>query len=109
MASLYADAASRPGRTVIPSEQGMRGASTDMGNVSHLVPSIHPFIGYNTNNATAHHPEFTRYGTGDGADRAVLDGGLAMAWTALALATDASHRTSLLGRLAGRQTGTTVN
>lgn len=49
MASLYADAASRPGRTVIPSEQGMRGASTDMGNVSHLVPSIHPFIGYNTN------------------------------------------------------------
>lgn len=39
----------------------------------------------------------------------MLDGGLAMAWTALALATDASHRTSLLGRLAGRQTGTTVN
>ncbi|WP_220377935.1 amidohydrolase [Streptomyces inhibens] len=109
MASLYADAASRLGRTVMPSEQGMRGASTDMGNVSHLVPSIHPFIGYNTNNATAHHPEFTRYGASDGADRAVLDGGLAMAWTAPALATDASHHTSLLGRLAGRQTGTTVN
>ncbi|MFF2805697.1 hypothetical protein ACFVT2_00695 [Streptomyces sp. NPDC058000] len=50
-----------------------------------------------------HNPEFTRYGTTPSADRALLDGGLAMAWTALSLA-QSTHRTRLLAHLAARHT-----
>ncbi|MER6998128.1 hypothetical protein [Streptomyces sp. NPDC000410] len=73
-----------------------------MGNVSHVVPTIHPMIGYDCGDAIMHHPDFTRYGTTAAADRAVLDGGLAMAWTAIDLATDPGHRQRLLRRLADR-------
>lgn len=73
-----------------------------MGNVSHLVSTIHPMIGYDCGDAIMHNPEFTRYGVTAQAGRAVLDGGLAMAWTAIGLATDPEHRRSLLARLAAR-------
>ncbi|MEU4280210.1 hypothetical protein AB0F57_35625 [Streptomyces tanashiensis] len=49
-----------------------------------------------------HHPDFTRYGTTAAADRAVLDGGLAMAWTAIDLATCPARRERLLARVAAR-------
>lgn len=60
-------------------------------------------IGYDCGDTIMHNPEFTRYGTSAGADRAVLDGGLAMAWTAIGLAADERHRARLLARLAERQ------
>ncbi|MFF3262518.1 M20 family metallopeptidase [Streptomyces sp. NPDC002932] len=102
MAGIYRDVARDLGRT-IQDQPGMRSGSTDMGNVSHLVPTIHPMIGYDCGDAIMHNPDFTAYGTGPGADRAVLDGGLAMAWTAIGLATDDSHRATLLERLAARR------
>ncbi|WP_260617954.1 M20 family metallopeptidase [Streptomyces sp. WAC07149] len=103
--SAYRDAAMALGRTVPPTDPNLRGGSTDMGNVSHLVPTIHPAIGYDCGDTIMHHPGFTRYGTTAAADRAVLEGGLAMAWTAITLATDPVHRTELLARLATRPTG----
>ncbi|MFD4373878.1 M20 family metallopeptidase [Streptomyces sp. NPDC058486] len=104
MTDLYRDALTGLGRTTETQDANMRAGSTDMGNVSHLVPTIHPMIGYDCGDAIMHNPEFTRYGTSPGADRAVLDGGLAMAWTAIGLATDDRHRGALLERLATRQT-----
>ncbi|MEU6210421.1 M20 family metallopeptidase [Streptomyces sp. NPDC047023] len=98
----YRDAARALGREATPTEPNLRGGSTDMGNVSHLVPTIHPMIGYDCGDAVMHHPDFTRYGTTGAADRAVLDGGLAMAWTAITLATDPAHRARLLTRRAER-------
>ncbi|TSB32828.1 M20 family metallopeptidase, partial [Streptomyces benahoarensis] len=79
MTALYAAAAEELGRTV--DRTPCRTASTDMGNVSHLVPSIHPLLGYDTGGARQHTAEFAAAGTTPGADRAVLDGALAMAWT----------------------------
>ncbi|MFE2720841.1 M20 family metallopeptidase [Kitasatospora sp. NPDC059327] len=105
MGRLYAEAAGLLGRTVAPTGPALRGGSTDMGNVSHLVPTIHPTIGYGTGDTVMHHPDFTRYGTSAEADRAVLDGGLAMAWTAIALASGDTHRASLLERLGRRPRG----
>ncbi|WP_285565415.1 amidohydrolase [Streptomyces sp. RTGN2] len=102
VSAAYRDAMAGLGRPISDTPDSMRAGSTDMGNVSHLVPTIHPSIGYDCGDTIMHNPEFTRYGTSPGADRAVLDGGLAMAWTALALATDQDHRTSLLTRLAER-------
>ncbi|MGW4926524.1 amidohydrolase [Streptomyces parvulus] len=102
MCGVYRDCLRDLGRRA-DAPDGMRGGSTDMGNVSHLVPTIHPGIGYDCGDTIMHNPEFTRYGTSAGADRAVLDGGLAMAWTALALASDEGHRARLLARLAERR------
>ncbi|MGA9882223.1 MAG: M20 family metallopeptidase [Candidatus Acidiferrales bacterium] len=71
-------------------------ASTDMGNVSHAIPSIHPGIGINSLPASNHQPEFTAHCIGDEADRAVLDGALSMAWTAIDIAQTPSLRERLM-------------
>lgn len=68
-----------------------------MGNVSQTLPSIHPMIGINSLPASNHQPEFAAHCITEAADQAIRDGALAMAWTAIDLATDASLRTSLLG------------
>ncbi|WP_107425568.1 M20 family metallopeptidase [Streptomyces sp. CB02009] len=102
MGRSYLTAVRALGRDAKAEDPSIRGGSTDMGNVSHHVPTIHPMIGYDCGDTIMHNPEFTRYGTTPQADRAVLDGGLAMAWTALDLATDPDHRTTLLTRLKTR-------
>ena len=71
--------------------------STDMGNVSHEIPSIHPAIGVDSAPATNHQPEFAAHSVGEAADRAVSDGALALAWTAIDAAVEASVRSRLLG------------
>jgi len=77
-------------------------ASTDMGNVSHVIPSIHPLIGINSLPAVNHQPEFTAHCATPDADKAVYDGALAMAWTAVDLARDAALTARLTGRASGR-------
>ncbi len=63
-------------------------ASTDMGNISYAIPSIHPMIGINSLPAANHQPEFTAHCVTEEADKAVVDGALAMAWTAIDMAAD---------------------
>jgi hypothetical protein len=53
-----------------------------MGNVSHRVPTIHPMLGLDCLPAVNHQPEFAAACVTPAADRAVLDGGIALAWTA---------------------------
>ena len=60
--------------------------STDMGNVSQAVPSIHPFIGIDSWPAVNHQPQFTAHTVKPGADKALIDAAVAMAWTAIDLA-----------------------
>ncbi|WP_037897495.1 M20 family metallopeptidase [Streptomyces sp. NRRL S-920] len=57
-------------------------ACTDMGNVSHLVPSIHPVLDISGGACGPHEPEFAAAAVSPAAERALLDGALAMAWTA---------------------------
>ncbi|MCX4919386.1 amidohydrolase [Streptomyces sp. NBC_00687] len=102
--ALYRNAVTDLGRRIPDTAGALRAGSTDMGNVSHVVPTIHPSIGYDCGDTIMHNPDFTRYGISAGADRAVLDGGLAMAWTTIALAVDENHRSDLLTRLTDRQT-----
>lgn len=82
MVELYAANAAVLGRSV----QEPRGetavmGSTDMGNVSYLVPSIHPMIAAAPSGLPIHTPEFAVSARGDVGDRAVVDGAVAMAWT----------------------------
>ncbi len=70
--------------------------STDMGNVSRAMPSIHPMIGINSLPAVNHQPEFTAHCVTADADRALIDGALAMAWTCIDLAANTAVRDRLI-------------
>ncbi len=62
--------------------------STDMGNVSLAIPSIHPMLGIDSLPAVNHQPEFTAHCATAIADKAVIEGATAMAWTAIDMATN---------------------
>ncbi|MEV4126430.1 M20 family metallopeptidase [Nocardia sp. NPDC049707] len=77
--------------------------STDMGNVTNVVPGIHPVIGIDAGGAVTHQPGFAAASVNASADRAVTDGAIALARTAIAVARDQVHRDRLLQRLVQRQ------
>lgn len=85
MGTMYAHNALRLGRTVTdPRNGGHRVVgSTDMGNVSHLVPSIHPMIASAPSGTSIHTKQFAQFARSPMADKAVLDGAKAMAMTAI--------------------------
>jgi len=72
--------------------------STDMANISLVVPSIHPLIAIPTNGAVNHQPEFTAACVTPEADQAVLDGAAALARTAIGVARDDALRERLVHR-----------
>ncbi|WP_433701320.1 amidohydrolase [Nocardiopsis sp. CA-288880] len=61
---------------------GTAGGSTDMGNVSRAVPSIHPLIAIEGCSSAPHTPGFTGEAIGPAAEGAAVDAALAMALTA---------------------------
>ena len=71
-----------------PSVQG----STDMGNVSHRVPSIHPMLAAAPLHCTIHNPEFAKWAGSEMGEAAALDGAKALAMTALDYFADADLR-----------------
>jgi amidohydrolase len=96
LSTLYQRNAEALGRSFV--DRGDRGAgSTDMGNVSLALPSIHPTIGIDALPAVNHQPEFTAKCATPAADQAVVDGAVAMAWTAIDAAADPALRDRLLG------------
>lgn len=66
----------------------MATASTDMGNVSQVVPAIHPYIGVGSYPVSNHQREFADYCVGAKAEQVLSDGATALAWTALDIAGD---------------------
>ncbi len=79
---LYVDNAMEIGRHPLPEEEGaMVVGSTDMGNVSYAVPSIHPMIKVAPEGTAIHTPEFEVFAGREEGDRAVVDGALTMALT----------------------------
>jgi amidohydrolase len=82
------------GREFIPLESipSRFAGSTDMGNVSHRVPSIHPMIAAAPRNCTIHNAEFTVHAGAAIGDAAALDGAKALAMTALDFLCDADLR-----------------
>ncbi len=57
--------------------------STDMGNVSKLLPSIHPMIAIAPPRVALHTQEFARYAASADGERGVLDGAKALAMTGI--------------------------
>lgn len=66
--------------------------STDMGNVSHRVPSIHPMIQVSPPSVVIHNAEFTAYAKSERGDQAIVDGAKALAMTTLDFFASASLR-----------------
>jgi len=96
----YRTAAEALGRSFALDDEGAPKPtiSTDMANVSLVVPSIHPLLAIPTHGAVNHQPEFTAACVTSEADQAVLDGALALAHTAILAATDVALRERLLHR-----------
>ena len=85
LASAFRTNAEALGREFFPLEKlppGIQG-STDLGNVSYRVPSIHPMLAASPPNVTIHHPEFAKWAGSELGEAAALDGAKALAMTAL--------------------------
>ena len=103
MLDRYVEHAARFGRHPITptADLGVAG-STDMGNVSHAVPAIHPLVQAAPLGVAIHTPEFAVHAGGPMGDRAVIDGAKAMALTLLDLWLDEPYRNAVA---AGRPVG----
>ena len=76
------------GRSMIRGSDRPVGAagSTDMGNVSQVVPSIHPMLDIEPGTAVNHQKDFAAATVTPAGDQAIRDGALAMAWSIIDLA-----------------------
>ena len=110
MVGSYVANAARLGRQVLdPAAAGRRVmGSTDMGNVSHLVPSIHPMIKVAPDGVPIHTTEFARWAVGEEGDRAVVDGAKAMAMTVIDLWTSSDLRAAVGAEFQRRPQGVPV-
>ena len=84
--TLYAANAKRLGRNPIePDAENKVVGSTDMGNVSYLVPSIHPMIAVAPHGVPIHTPDFANHARSEAGDRGVIDGAKILAMTVVDL------------------------
>ena len=83
------------GREVPEVETARPMGSTDMGNVSKVVPAIHPSIAIAPGDVNSHSPEFAEYAASDSGSRAVIDGAKALAMTAIDILADADLRAAM--------------
>ena len=79
--------------------------STDMGNVTQVLPGIHPIIGVDAGGATVHQRAFAAAAAGPSADRAVVDGAIMLARTVVQLAETAAQRDRVLTAQQRRRSG----
>jgi amidohydrolase len=79
--------------------------STDMGNVTQVLPGIHPVIGVDAGGATVHQRAFADAAGGPSADRAVVDGAIMLARTVVHLAQTPDERDRVVAALRRRQSG----
>lgn len=92
MAACYGANAAVLGRQLLPPKDALAAVgrgSTDMGNVSQIVPSIHPLVRI-APGIGLHTKEFERCAASVEADNAIVDAAAAMAMTALDLWDDPS-------------------
>lgn len=92
LVSLYAENAAALGRPVAePSPTTRVVGSSDMGNVSHVVPSIHPVIAVAPPGVSIHSQAFADHARSPAGDAAVVLGAKAMAMTVADLWADRTH------------------
>ncbi len=110
MVAAYVANAATVGREVLdPVTSGKRVmGSTDMGNISYLVPSIHPMIKVAPEGVPIHSIEFATWAASPQGDRAIIDGAKAMAMTVVDLWASAELRDRMNAAFATRPAGVQV-
>lgn len=91
------------GREVTDDESRRSMGSTDMGNVSALLPAIHPTIAIAPREVSAHSPEFARWAASEDGHRGLLDAAKALAMTAVDVLVVAELRQQMQEAFAGEQ------
>ena len=83
LADQFQEHAESLGREFVPFDDAVKfgAGSTDMGNVSYRVPSIHPMLAVAPPNVVIHNPEFEKWAGSEKGDLACLDGAKALALT----------------------------
>ena len=76
--------------------------STDMGNVTQVMPGIHPVVGIDAGGASIHQPGFAEAAAGPSADQAVVEGAVMLARTVVELAQTPTERDRVMGLKAKR-------
>ncbi|GEM03591.1 amidohydrolase [Halolactibacillus miurensis] len=87
LSNIYTEQLYKAGETEIEEARGGLG-SMDIGNVSHRVPSIHPYIGMGKAGLVAHTTDFRDQTMTEGGELALRRGALSMALTGLKCLTD---------------------
>lgn len=91
LAQAFAKNLEALGRKVQEPEETAGGGSTDMGNVSHVVPAIHPYIAIcEPGTAASHSREFAQATISEMGHKGLLDGAKALAMTAIDVFTDSA-------------------
>ncbi len=98
LADVFREEMRRLGREPVSAEfeTGLPMGSTDMGNVTQVLPGIHPVIGVDAGGATVHQRAFAAAAAGPSADRAVVDGAIMLARTVVQLAQTPGERDRVL-------------
>ena len=87
MARLFKQNMQKLGRSIRLGENTMMTFSTDVGNVSQLVPTIQPMVAVAPHGVQLHTPEFARIAATDDALSGLLDAAKAMAMTVVDILT----------------------
>ncbi|GLI27276.1 putative peptidase/amidohydrolase [Agromyces rhizosphaerae] len=83
------------------------GGSSDLGNVSQVIPTTNVLVSVLDTPGMAHHPEWTEHTAGAQADRTTLDAAKVLAWTAIDAAADPELRARLVAEAEQREPGAT--
>lgn len=100
LAGVFREEMERVGRQPVPAEveAALPLGSTDMGNVTQVVPGIHPVVGVDAGGASIHQPAFAAAAAGPSADKAVVEGAIMLARTVVRLAETSTERDRVLER-----------
>jgi len=85
LASLFKANLELLGRVVVEPDLNERMGSTDMGDLSHVVPAIHPYIAIAPENIAGHTVELREYSISNAGRSAMLDAAKALAMTTVDL------------------------
>ena len=104
LADVFRSEMVRLGRTpvAVEVEAVLPLGSTDMGNVTQVMPGIHPIVGIDAAGASIHQPGFAAAAAGPSADKAVVEGAIMLARTVVALAETPAERERVLRLKADR-------
>lgn len=104
LADVFRGEMIRLGRTPVGEEveAAVPLGSTDMGNVTQVMPGIHPVVGVDADGASVHQPGFAAAAASPSGDRAVVDGAIMLARTVVALAETSTERDRVLEHHARR-------